>query len=296
MDASIFSAPLAEGAKAMARLILPRGRILELEPFVVMAVVNATPDSFYAPSRRRLAEDAKDAALGAQTAGAGIIDIGGESTRPGSDAVGEAEELERVIPAILAIRKVSSIPISVDTRKASVARAALDAGADIVNDVSALSDPDMARTVAATGAALILMHMKGDPKNMQDSPRYDDCPAEVGEFLAAAARAAVAAGVQAGAIALDPGIGFGKRLEDNLALLSRLDSLFALGYPLLVGLSRKSFIGAITGRPAEGRMAGSLGAACAAYSRGARIFRVHDAAETRDALAVFAASLSGRQA
>jgi dihydropteroate synthase len=278
----------------MAFLALPRGRSLGLEPFAVMAIVNVTPDSFFAPSRRAAARDARDAALAAFAAGAAVVDIGGESTRPGSAAVSAEEELERVVPAIAAIRAECDLPISVDTKKAAVARAALAAGADIVNDVAALADGGMAEAAAAAGAAVVLMHMKGEPGTMQDAPSYADCAAEVGDFLAAAALKALAAGIPRGAIALDPGIGFGKRLSDNLSLLARLDELAALGYPLLVGLSRKSFVGAITGRAPEGRLAGSLGAACAAYSRGARLFRVHDTAETVDALALYTSSLAGR--
>lgn len=278
----------------MSRLDLPRGRSLDLEPFAIMAIVNVTPDSFYVPSRKRAALDARDAALAAAAAGAAIVDIGGESTRPGSEYVGLEEELDRVIPAIEAIRKESGIPISVDTRKAEVARASIEAGADIINDISAFSDPATAMVTAAAGAAVVLMHMKGEPKTMQESPDYDDCVREVVEFLKGAADRAIAAGIRRSAIALDPGIGFGKRLEDNLALLSKLNVLGSLGYPLLVGLSRKSFIGAISGRPSEGRLAGSLGAACASYERGARIFRVHDVAETHDALALYASSLAGR--
>jgi dihydropteroate synthase len=277
-----------------AGLALPRGRSLLLEPFAVMGVINVTPDSFFAPSRREAALAARDRALEMAASGAALLDIGGESTRPGSDYVGAEEELERVIPAIRAIRAESDIPLSVDTRKAVVAEAALDAGADIVNDVSALRhDPAMAALAAARGVPVILMHMKGDPKTMQAAPSYADCPAEVLAFLAEAARDAMAAGIPASRIVLDPGIGFGKRLEDNLALLSRLGELAALGHPLLVGLSRKAFVGALTGHPAEGRLAGSLGAACAAWLRGARLFRVHDVPETVDALGLLAACLSG---
>jgi dihydropteroate synthase len=226
-------------------------------------------------------------------AGAGIVDLGGESTRPGSDYVGEDEELERVIPAVEAIRRESDVPLSVDTRKAAVARAALDAGADIVNDISALRhDAAMAALVAERGAPVVLMHMQGDPKTMQEAPAYADCPAEVRAFLLDAAGRAEAAGVRRDRILLDPGIGFGKRLGDNLALIARLGELASSGYPVLVGLSRKSFVGAITGMPVEGRLAGSLGAACAAYLGGARIFRVHDPAQTADALALFASILS----
>ena len=271
-------------------LALPRGRALPLgDEALVMGVVNLTPDSFFAPSRRRSAREARDAALAMAAAGAAIVDLGGESTRPGSEPVGEEEELERVIPAIQAIRRESDIPLSVDTRKLAVARAALDAGADILNDVAALAAPGMAELAAERGAAAVLMHMKGEPKTMQEAPSYEDCPAEVFAFLLGAARRAEAAGIGRDRIVLDPGIGFGKRLGDNLELLARLGELAAAGYPVLVGLSRKAFVGAITGRPAEGRLPGSLGAACAAYSGGARIFRAHDVPETLDALALFAA-------
>ena len=202
-----------------------------------------------------------------------------------------AEELDRVIPAVDAIRSRSAIPISVDTRKAAVAAAALAAGADMINDVSALSfDPAMAGLAARSGAAVVLMHMKGEPKSMQAAPSYADCAAEVTAYLSAAADRAVASGIGRGRIILDPGIGFGKRLEDNLDILARLGLVAALGYPVLVGLSRKAFVGAITGRGVEGRLSGSLGAACAAFAAGARIFRVHDVAQTVDALAAFAAS------
>jgi dihydropteroate synthase len=256
-----------------------------------MGIVNVTPDSFYAPSRRDGPAQAAEAALAMESQGAALVDLGGESTRPGSSGVGEGEELERVVPAVEAIRARSDLPISVDTRKAAVARAALEAGADIVNDVSALRhDPAMPALVASSGAGAILMHMKGEPRTMQEAPSYDDCAAEVRDFLAAAASAALAAGVPRARILVDPGFGFGKRLEDNLDLLSRLDLVAALGFPIVVGLSRKSFIGAIVGKGVEGRLAGSLGAACAACLAGALIFRAHDVAQTVDALSAFSAA------
>jgi dihydropteroate synthase len=280
-------------------LSLPRGRSLGAgrarAGALVMGVINVTPDSFYPLSRSRSAAEAAEAALAMEAEGADIVDIGGESTRPGSEYVGEAEELERVVPAVEAIRARSAIPISIDTRKAAVAAAALEAGADIVNDVSSLgADPAMADLVARSGAAVVLMHMRGEPKTMQDAPRYADCAAEVAEYLGAAAGRAIAAGIARDRIIVDPGIGFGKRLEDNLDLISRLGLVADLGYPVLVGLSRKAFVGAIAGRAAEGRLAGSLGAACAAFAGGARIFRVHDVAATIDALAVFSAASGGR--
>ena len=281
-----------KAATSPRSLGLPLGRSLALDRGpLVMGIVNVTPDSFYARSRLRTALEAAEAALAMEAEGAALVDLGGESTRPGSEAVGEQEELERVIPAVEAIRARSSVPISVDTRKASVAAAAIAAGADIVNDISALSyDPAMAALVARSGTAVVLMHMRGEPRTMQEDPSYADCAAEVASFLAAAAERALAAGIARDRIVLDPGIGFGKRLEDNLDLLARLGLVAALGYPVLVGLSRKRIVGALTGRGVDGRLAGSLGAACAAFEAGARIFRVHDVSETVDALAVFAAS------
>lgn len=272
---------------------LPRGRVLDLAgAAVVMGIINATPDSFYEGSRRQALDDAVDGAAGMIEAGAGILDVGGESTRPGAAYVGLDEELERVVPVVEALRRRWDIPVSVDTRKAGVAKAAVLAGADIVNDISALvDDPDMASYCATAGLPLILMHKKGIPSTMQNEPYYDDCLLEVRTFLLEAVDRATAAGIRRELIILDPGIGFGKRFEDNITLLSRLDELAACGYPVLVGLSRKAFIGVITGRPADGRLAGSLGAACAARIKGACIFRVHDVAETRDALAALDAAL-----
>jgi dihydropteroate synthase len=256
-----------------------------------MGIVNVTPDSFYPGSRRPGRAEAVEAALAMEAEGAGIVDIGGESTRPGSDPVGEAEELDRVVPIVEALRARSGIAISVDTRKSAVAQAALAAGADMVNDVADLAaDPAMSALVARSGAAVVLMHMRGEPRTMQREVRYDDCAAEVAAYLSAAAAAALAAGVAPGRIVVDPGIGFGKRLEDNLDLIARLALVVDLGFPVLVGLSRKAFIGAITGRAVESRLAGSLGAACAAFAAGASILRVHDVAETVDALALFAAA------
>jgi len=276
----------------MTAILLPRGRSLPLEPFAVMGVVNATPDSFWSGSRHRAVEEAVETALAMEAAGAAAIDLGGESTRPGSAYVDEDEEIRRVVPLVEALRKVSDIAISVDTRKAGVFRAALAAGADILNDVSALRDaPEAAGLAAASGCPVVLMHMKGDPKSMQEAPSYVDCLGEVRAFLAEAVERALSAGLPRELIVLDPGIGFGKRVEDNLALLRGLGELASLGQPLLVGLSRKSFVGALTGKPVEARLAGSLGAAASAWLGGARLFRVHDVAETRDLLLVLSAVL-----
>jgi dihydropteroate synthase len=277
---------------------LPRDRVLGLDSGpVVMGIVNVTPDSFYPLSRRRGAVEAAEAALAMEAEGAAIVDLGGESTRPGSSYVGEAEELERIVPAVRAIRSRSDLPISVDTRKASVAAAAIEAGADMINDVSALRhDPAMAALAAEKGVALLLMHMKGEPRTMQEAPSYADCAAEVRDFLAESAARAIAAGVEPGRILIDPGIGFGKRLEDNLAILSALGAIVGLGFPVAVGISRKAFLGALVGKPVEGRLPASLGAACAALLGGAAVFRVHDVGATADALGVFAAilGLAGR--
>jgi len=274
------------------QLVLPRGRSIDLGGrAVVMGVLNATPDSFYAGSRVADINAAIDAAAAMIDAGAAIIDVGGESTRPGSEYVSPDIEVSRVVPVIAAIRARWDVALSVDTRKSAVAAAGIDAGADIVNDVSALhDDPELAGLCAGRGVPVVLMHKKGVPASMQDAPLYADCVSEVLEFLVAAADNAIACGIEKPAIIIDPGIGFGKRLEDNLAILSHLDRFSASGYPVLVGLSRKSFIGAITGCAADDRLPGSLAAACAARAKGAVIFRVHDVAETVSALAVFDAA------
>lgn len=274
-------------------LPLPRGRSLPLEPFALMGVVNATPDSFYAASRHQALGEARDIALRMVEAGAVIIDLGGESTRPGSLFVDEEAEFERVIPLVRAIRAESDVAISVDTRKAAVWRGALDSGADILNDISALRhEPECGALAARAGATVVLMHMQGEPKTMQEAPIYVDCLVEVVAFLGQALRRALEAGIPSDRIVLDPGIGFGKRLDDNLALIAGLGALTALGQPVLVGLSRKSFVGGLTGRPAEGRLAGTLGATGAAWQAGARLFRVHDVEETRDFLTVVSAVAS----
>ncbi|MBU1081074.1 MAG: dihydropteroate synthase, partial [Spirochaetes bacterium] len=237
-------------------LALPRGRSLDLDGrAVVMGIVNATPDSFYAGSRVSDVAAAVDAVASMLEAGASVIDVGGESTRPGSEYVGADEEISRVVPVIEAVRARWDVAISVDTRKAAVAAAALDAGADIVNDVAALmDDPALAPLCGSRGVPVVLMHKKGVPAHMQDSPWYVDCVGEVLDFLLSAADRAVAAGVARDRIVVDPGIGFGKRLEDNLALLSRLDEIAEPGYPVLVGLSRKSFIGAVSGAGPDARL------------------------------------------
>ena len=224
--------------------------------------------------------------------GADVLDVGGESTRPGADEVPVDEEMRRVVPAIAELARQVSVPLSIDTRRAAVARAALEAGACIVNDVSALGDPDMATVVRAAGAGVVLMHMRGTPADMQRDPRYDDVVAEVRAFLAARLAAAVAAGIGRERIAIDPGLGFGKTTAHNLALLDALAQLADLA-PVVVGASRKRFIGEVTGAPVDRRLAGSLTVALWCISRQASVLRVHDVAATRAALDM-AAALAGR--
>jgi dihydropteroate synthase len=257
-----------------------------------MGVVNVTPDSF---SDGGVNFDPDDAAASAQRMldeGAAIVDVGGESTRPGAEPVSLEEELRRVIPVLE--RLEGEVPVSIDTSKADVARRALELGAELVNDVTALrSDPELAEVVAERGAYLCLMHMLGEPRTMQRDPRYDDVVAEVASFLEARLAAAVAAGIPEELVCLDPGIGFGKTVEHNFELIRRLDELTAIGRPVVVGISRKSSLGKVLGDPdaTTGTTAASVGAAVAAYERGATILRVHDVREHVEALTAAAAAL-----
>ncbi len=257
-----------------------------------MGIVNVTPDSFsdggtfdsagaaVAHARRLIAE------------GAAIVDVGGESTRPGADPVGAEAELRRVIPVVEAIEGAQ---VSVDTMKLEVARAAVEAGATYVNDVTAFRhEPEMAAFVAEHDLDCCLMHMLGEPRTMQVEPRYDDVVSDVKAFLEERLAFAVAEGVSEERIMLDPGIGFGKNLDHNLELLNRIGELTTLGRPLVVGVSRKSFIGRITGRDVSERAVGTAAVNVLAYERGARVFRVHDVAVTRDALVMATATLAGR--
>ena len=258
----------------------------------VMGILNATDDSFFATSRARSPERIEQRVTAMLAAGVDIVDVGGESTRPGSEYVDAATERERVIPAVRSIRALDpTVAISIDTRKAPVAEAALDAGATIVNDVSALrDDPRMGALVAERGVAVCLMHMRGTPRDMQRDPRYRDVVGEVRAELAERKDAALAAGIAEERIVLDPGIGFGKRFEDNWALLANLDALRDLGSPLLIGLSRKSFLGAIgrRGRDApEHRLVATIAAQLWCTLLGVEIIRVHDVVEFREALAAF---------
>ena len=254
-----------------------------------MGIVNVTPDSF-SDGGRYLDRDAAIAhARGMRDEGAAILDVGGESTRPGADPVSEDEELRRVVPVVEALDG----EISIDTTKSSVARAALAAGATIVNDVSAFRfDPGIAAVTAEAGAGCVLMHMLGEPRTMQDDPRYDDVVSDVKAFLEERLAFAVAEGVAEERVWLDPGIGFGKTLDHNLALLARLGEIAAIGRPVVIGTSRKSFLGKLTGRDTGERVAGTLATNVIAYEQGARVFRVHDVAATVDALKVAAATVA----
>ncbi len=276
-------------------------RVVSLEPFVLMGVVNMTPDSFSDGGRFATVDEALAHALQLVDEGAGILDVGGESTRPGAAPVAADEQIRRVVPLIARIRSRSNVAISVDTTSAAVAHAALEAGADIVNDVSAgEDDPDMLPLVARRGAGVILMHRLVAPREdsysdrYQREPVYGDVVRAVGDHLLRRVDAAIGAGVARDAIALDPGLGFGKSVAQNFELLARTSELAALGYPVLVGASRKSFLGAASGRSdPEQRIIGSVVAAVAAFGGGARIVRAHDVGAHREALLVAQAVLRG---
>ncbi len=266
-------------------------------PYTIMGVVNVTPDSFSDGGTFEDAGAAVAQAARLAAEGAGIVDVGGESTRPGAAPVPAGAELERVLPVVAGIAALGlhGVQISVDTMKLAVAEAAVDAGATYVNDVTAFRhDPELAGLVADRGLDCCLMHMLGEPRTMQEDPRYGDVVDDVRAFLEERLAAAVAAGVPEERVHLDPGIGFGKTMDHNLELLRRLDTLVAIGRPLVIGTSRKSFLGRITGREAAERGPATVATNVLALERGARIFRVHDVAPTADALAVTAATLAGR--
>jgi len=265
-----------------------------MREYTLMGIVNVTPDSF---SDGGAFDDAHDAVAHARrlvAEGAAIVDVGGESTRPGADPVPAAEEIRRTVPVVEGIVALGlPAQVSIDTMKLEVARAAVDAGASYVNDVTAFRhDPALAGLVAERGLDCCLMHMRGEPRTMQADPRYDDVVAEVKAFLEARLAFAVAEGIPEARIHLDPGIGFGKTVAHNLELLRRLDELAALGRPLVVGTSRKSFLGRITGRDVAARAVATAATSVLAYERGASVFRVHDVAANADALAVAAATLA----
>lgn len=259
-----------------------------------MGILNVTPDSFSDGGRFEDVARALDHGRAMLADGADIVDVGGESTRPGAAAVDEATEIARVLPVVEALAREGAL-VSVDTMKPAVMRAALAAGAAMVNDVRALQTPGALEAVVASGAAVCLMHMRGTPASMQQAPEYDDVVAEVRDFLAARAQACEDAGIARERIVVDPGFGFGKTRAHNLELLDRLGELATLGYPVLAGWSRKSTLGAITGRGEEERLAASVAAAVLAVERGASIVRVHDVRETVDAVAVAQAVATSRR-
>ena len=247
---------------------------------VVMGVLNVTSDSFSDGGRFSKPADALDAARRMTEDGAELIDVGGESTRPGASPVGQDSETRRVVPVIEAIKRELQIRVSVDTSKASVARRAFEAGADLLNDVSALGDPAMLPLLVERGAPVVLMHMRGTPRTMQADTRYDDLLGSVLDFLQARTNAAIAGGVREDRIVVDPGIGFGKSCEGNLAILRRIPALAAVDKPILIGASRKAFIGQVLDLPVDDRLHGSLAVAAFASARGAHIIRTHDVAAT----------------
>ncbi|MBK7972462.1 MAG: dihydropteroate synthase [Deltaproteobacteria bacterium] len=254
---------------------------------LVMGILNVTPDSFHDGGRARDPDAALERAAALVAGGADVVDVGGESTRPGAAEVSGAEEIERVVPVIERIASSLDVVVSVDTSKAAVAERALAAGAHIVNDVTALGDPDMADVVRRSGAGLALMHMRGTPRNMQHDPRYDDVVEEVRAFLGARVAFARAAGIAADRVVVDPGIGFGKSFTHNWELLRHLGRLRDLGWPVLVGLSRKTFLGELVGGGGpERRGPPTFAAAVAAVLAGADLLRLHDPAEARPFLAV----------
>lgn len=261
---------------------------------LVMGILNVTPDSFSDGGRFIDAERAAEQACDLVQQGADIIDVGGESTRPGAQPVDEEQECRRVLPVIDAIRAHSGVPISIDTSKPGVMRRAVAAGADMVNDVRALRDPQALDSVRALGVPVVLMHMQGDPRTMQHKPCYADVLREVTAFLLERAQACEAAGIPAAHIALDPGFGFGKNLVHNLTLLKQLHTLADTGYAVLAGLSRKSMIAQMIDRPVQQRVYASVALALAAAARGAALLRVHDVAATVDALRVTARVQAGR--
>lgn len=272
---------------------LSAGRFrISLERPLIMGVVNITPDSFSDGGRYFSSADAVAHAWQLVEEGADILDIGGESSRPGAEAVGAAEEMSRALPVIEALLG-AGVPLSIDTAKPEVMRAAIGAGAAMVNDIQALQAPGALEAVRSSNAAVCLMHMQGSPRTMQQAPEYVDVVADIKGFLAERAAAVAAAGIARERIVVDPGFGFGKTPEHNLELLRRLEEIAAGGYPVLAGLSRKATLGVITGRPVGERLHASVAAAVLAAERGAAIVRVHDVAATRDALAVLAAVQRG---
>ncbi len=251
---------------------------------VIMGILNVTPDSFSDGGNYNQLDTAVNHVCAMQLAGADIIDIGGESTRPGAKRVNAGDEIARVIPVIKAIRQQSAIPLSIDTTKPEVMRAAVMAGVDMINDVNALQSKEALQTCVELAVPVCLMHKQGEPQTMQKNPRYQDVVVAVKTFLLDQVQRCRKAGMPKQNIILDPGFGFGKRLDDNLQLLSHIGEFVSTGYPVLIGVSRKSMFGMLLALPVDQRMSSSVVAAALAYSRGARFFRVHDVKETFDAL------------
>ena len=268
-----------------------KGRLLEFSDHpLIMGVVNVTPDSFFDGGRFFDAAAAVAHALRLVEEGADLLDIGAESTRPGADVVNEAEECRRAIPVVTAVAKAVTIPVSIDTSKAAVARAALDAGASLVNDVTALrGDSAMADLIAKAGAGIVLMHMQGTPRTMQQAPRYDDVVVEISEFFEERISFATAHGIARRQIILDPGIGFGKLLGHNLTVLAQLNQFLQFDCPLMVGVSQKAFLGKLVNRPVQERQWATAAAVAMAVDRGAGIIRVHDVRAMKDVVQVAAA-------
>lgn len=265
------------------------GRTLDLSRTAIMGILNVTPDSFSDGGVFLVRDRAIARAVGMADEGADIIDVGGESTRPGAQPVSVQQELDRTIPVIEALRGAVPIPVSIDTSKPEVMRAAVAAGAGLINDVTALRQPGALTAAAELDVPVCLMHMQGEPRSMQDNPEYGDVVAEVGAFLRARIEACAAVGIPRERLLVDPGFGFGKTLAHNLTLLRRLDELGALGVPLLVGLSRKSMIGKALDLPVDGRLYASVALALIAVQNGARVVRVHDVRATRDAIRMYEA-------
>ncbi|MFH6952763.1 dihydropteroate synthase [Pseudoalteromonas sp. XMcav1-K] len=277
----------------MSTINLPNGKVLDLSQTHIMGILNLTPDSFSDGGSHQQIDSAVISALEMLGNGATIIDIGGESTRPGAPDVALEEELARVIPVIEAIRKKSDCLISIDTSKAEVMRQAVNAGADIINDVRALQEPNALETTAELGVPVCLMHMQGQPRTMQSNPHYDDVINDIKQFFVERIAACEAAGISRDKIILDPGFGFGKTLAHNYYILKYIDEFKMMGCEVLAGLSRKSMIGNLLGRDVDQRLAGSVAGALIAAQKGAKIIRVHDVTETADALNVWQACEQG---
>lgn len=267
------------------RIVRCRGLSLSFSRIpLIMGIVNVTPDSFSDGGKYFDKEKAVDKALHLIEEGADIIDIGGESTRPGSDYVAAEDELQRILPVIEAVAGKSPVPVSIDTRKASVAEAALENGCHMVNDISGCRDEVMVEVLCKYNCPVVIMHMRGEPKTMQKSPRYDNVVNEVKRFLSDRAKEVITAGVSAEKIIIDPGIGFGKRFRDNLEILAHVEDFRALGYPVLIGASRKSFLGELLNARVDDRLYGGLAVAAKCYFAGVEIIRAHDVLATREML------------